>query len=164
MKLTEADFNFAKMVSKSGLLTATKPDGSVNTMTVSWGGSGILWGREVCFVFVRPERYTFEFCQEGEDMSLSFFGEERKSTLAFCGTKSGRDVDKFDHCGLKYTMENGVAVFDDAIATVVMKKLYASDLKEECFVSEIAKPFYQNGGYHKMYICEIKDIILANRY
>ena len=161
MKLTDASFNFAKAVARGALLTATKKDGAINTMTVSWGGSGILWGKEVCFVFVRPERYTFEFCQDGEIMSLSFFEDEKKDVLAFCGTKSGRDVDKFERCGLKYTLNDGACVFHDAKATVIMKKLYAQDLDKDCFVSDIAEPFYQNGGYHKMYVCEIKDIIVA---
>ena len=161
MKLTDVGFNFAKAVAKSALLTATGKDGSFNTMTVSWGGSGILWGREVCFVFVRPERYTYQFCEDGDTMSLSFFGDERRDTLSFCGTKSGRDVDKFEACGLKFTVNDGACVYDDAKATVIMKKLYAQDLDKDCFVSEIAKPFYKSGGYHKMYICEIKDIIIA---
>ncbi|MBE6673501.1 MAG: flavin reductase family protein [Ruminococcaceae bacterium] len=161
MKLTEAKFNFAEKIAKSALLTATKGDGALNTMTVSWGGSGILWGKEVCFVFVRPERYTFEFCEDGDTMSLSFFGKERKDTLALCGTKSGRDVDKFEACGLKFTVNEGACVFDDAEITVILKKLYAQDLDEDCFESELAKPFYANGGYHRMYICEIKDIITA---
>ena len=161
MKLTETTFNFASFVSKGALLTATKNDGTINTMTVSWGGSGILWGREVCFLFVRPERYTFEFCQGGENMSLSFFGDEKRDVISYCGTKSGRDVDKFKECGLEYTLKDGSALFKDAQATVLLKKLYAQDLSKDCFVSDIAKPFYQNGGYHKMYICEIKDIVIA---
>ena len=161
MKLTEADFNFAARIASAALLTATKNDGSINTMTVSWGGSGILWGKEVCFVFVRPERYTFEFCENGENMTLSFFGKEKKDALSFCGTKSGRDVDKFAACGLKYTLQNGACVFDEAEITVVLKKLYAQDLQEDCFVTDGCKSFYQNGGYHKMYICEIKDIIVG---
>lgn len=160
MKLLEADFNFAQRVAKAGLLTAIKKDGSMNTMTVSWGGSGILWGKEVCFVFVRPERYTFEFCENGEDMTLSFFSKERKDTLALCGTKSGRDVDKFEACGLKFAAKNGVCVYEDAEITVVLKKLYAQDLDESCFIGDACKSFYQNGGYHRMYICEIKDIIV----
>lgn len=159
MKLTETDFNFAAKVSASALLTATKNDGSLNTMTVSWGGSGILWGKEVAFVFVRPERYTFEFCEDGDTMSLSFFGKDKRDILSFCGTKSGRDVDKFEACGLKYTTQNGACVFDDAEITVVLKKMYAQDLNKDCFVTDQCNSFYQNGGYHKMYICEIKDII-----
>lgn len=159
MKLTETDFNFTAKVSASALLTATKNDGSLNTMTVSWGGSGILWGKEVAFVFVRPERYTFEFCEDGDTMSLSFFGKDKKDLLSFCGTKSGRDVDKFEACGLKYSIQDGACVFDDAEITVILKKLYAQDLDKACFVTDQCKSFYQNGGYHRMYICEIKDII-----
>jgi hypothetical protein len=114
MRLTDVDFNFAQRVAKAALFTATKKDGQINTMTVSWGGSGILWGREVCFVFVRPERYTFEFCENGDTATLSFFGQEKRDTLSFCGSKSGRDVDKFRQCGLSYKMEKGACVFDDA--------------------------------------------------
>ena len=159
MKLTEIDFNFASRIAQAALLTATDKSGRVNTMTVSWGGTGILWGREVAFVFVRPERHTFGFCESGDVMSLSFFGGDKKNVLSYCGTKSGRDVDKFKECGLNYTLQNGACVFEDAEITVVLKKLYAQDLKEECFVNDLCKSFYQNGGYHKMYICEIKDII-----
>lgn len=159
MKLTETNFNFAKKIASAALLTATDKAGEVNTMTVSWGGSGILWGREVAFVFVRPERYTFDFSESGDIMTLSFFGKDKKDVLNFCGTKSGRDVDKFRECDLKYTLENGACVFDDAEITVVLKKLYAQDLMEACFNNDSCKSFYQNGGYHKMYICEIKDII-----
>lgn len=160
MKLIEAKFNFAERVAKAALLTATKNDGQINTMTVSWGGSGILWGKEVAFVFVRPERHTFGFCENGDTMTLSFFGKERRDTLTLCGTKSGRDVDKFKECDLKYTLKNGACVFEDAEITVVMKKLYAQDLEERGFLADTCKSFYQNGGYHKMYICEIKDIIV----
>ncbi len=159
MKLTEIDFNLAKKIAGAALLTASDKEGQLNTMTVSWGGSGILWGREVCFVFVRPERYTFGFCEDGEVMSLSFFGKDKKDVLSFCGTKSGRDVDKFAVCGLKHRYENGACVFDDAEITIVMKKLYAQNIEKDCFVTDELKSFYQSGGYHKMYVCEIKDII-----
>ena len=33
------------------LLTASKDDGSFNSMTASWGGLGILWGKPVCFCY-----------------------------------------------------------------------------------------------------------------
>ena len=39
------------------LVTATDSEGKVNTMTASWGGVGVLWNRDVAFVFVRPQRY-----------------------------------------------------------------------------------------------------------
>ena len=32
-----------------------------NTMTASWGGLGVLWNRPVATIYVRPQRYTYEF-------------------------------------------------------------------------------------------------------
>ena len=98
MKLTELESNLATRIEKGALLTATDKIGRVNTMTVSWGGTGILWGKNVCFVFVRPERYTYEFSESGDTMTLSFLGDREKGTLSLCGTKSGRDGDKFEAC------------------------------------------------------------------
>ena len=39
------------------LLTAGNED-KHNTMTVSWGGLGVLWRKNVTYVLVRPQRYT----------------------------------------------------------------------------------------------------------
>lgn len=63
-------------------------------MTVSWGALGEMWGRDAAFVFVRPQRYTFEFIEQAISSSLSFYGSEYKDALRLCGAKSGRDIDK----------------------------------------------------------------------
>ena len=48
--------NPVKLISDGwGLLTAGKESGW-NTMTVSWGAIGELWGRDVALCFVRPQR------------------------------------------------------------------------------------------------------------
>ena len=159
MKLTETDFNFAARIASAALLTAADKNGLVNTMTVSWGGSGILWGKEVCFVFVRPERYTYEFCENGENMSLSFFGKDKKDVLSFCGTKSGRDVDKFEACGLKYTIKNGACVLEDSRITLVLKKLYAQNMTCDCFTDTSPLSNYKAGDFHRIYTCEITDVL-----
>lgn len=160
MKLRELEgFNFADSIGNGALLTAINKNGDVNTMTVSWGQCGILWGREVATVYVRPQRYTFEFCEDGDTMTLSFFGDERRDTLAFCGTKTGREVDKFEVCGLKYDLVNGAPVFSDAKVTLILKKLYAQDLKRECFTDESPLSNYKNGDFHRAYACEIIDVI-----
>ena len=57
INIKELSGNFVKMISEDwALLTAGEND-CFNTMTVSWGGIGELWGKDVCFVFVRPQRY-----------------------------------------------------------------------------------------------------------
>ena len=77
---------FSDIGSKWMLLSAAKKDGSVNTMTASWGALGVLWGKNVFFCFVRPQRYTHEFTEESDRISISFFGEEYRSALAYCGS------------------------------------------------------------------------------
>ncbi len=153
------DFEFLERLNGGALLTVAKENGDMNTMTVSWGGCGILWGKRVAFIFVRPERHTFCFTENGYKMSLSFLEESKKDVLTFCGTKSGRDVDKFKECDLKCTLKNGYPVFENAILTLTLEKIYADTIKRECFVDTGNLKWYKNDGYHKMYICEIKEII-----
>ena len=162
MKLSEiSGFNFSEYIGKGALLTASKADGTLNTMTVSWGTQGILWNKEVCTVFVRPQRYTFEFCEsENATLTLSFFGKDRKDTLNYCGTKSGRDVNKIEVCNLKYSLKNGACVFEDAKITLVLKKLYADNLKEDFFLDSASLSNYKNGDFHRAYTCEIIDVII----
>ena len=72
------------------LLTAEKADENFNTMTASWGGLGELWHKKVAFVFVRPQRFTMSFMESSSLFTMSFFGEEYRETLKYCGTNSGR--------------------------------------------------------------------------
>ena len=155
MKLSELTPNFSTLIGGGALLSVATDDGRVNTMTVSWGTAGVLWGKEVCTVFVRPERHTFTLCEDADKMTLSFFGDERKQTLAFCGTKSGADVDKFKACDLKYKIEDGFVTFEDAKFTLRLKVLYADDLKKEAFSHTGPLKFYENGGFHRAYTCEV---------
>ena len=63
-----------------------------NTMTASWGGLGVMWGKNVAYTVIRPQRYTYEFMESNDTYTLSFYGKEYKTALNFCGSKSGRDV------------------------------------------------------------------------
>lgn len=161
MKLSEmTDFNFADYIGKGALLTVKRGNGALNTMTVSWGTSGILWNKEVCTVFVRPQRFTHEFCEESDVFTLSFFGEERRGTLTYCGTKTGRDVDKFEACELKYELKNDACIFEDAKITLVLKKLYKQEMSRDCFIDEAPLVNYKSNDFHTVYTCEIIDIII----
>ncbi len=86
-----------------------------NTMTASWGGIGWLWNKPVAFVFIRPERYTYEFVEKNDYLTLSFLGEENKKIHAVCGSKSGRNIDKVKETGLKPVFtEKGNVLFEQA--------------------------------------------------
>lgn len=148
---------FLNKLNSGALLSAVNENGEINIMTVSWGGAGILWGKQVAFVFVRPQRHTFSFTEKGTKMSLTFFEEndENKKILTFCGTKSGRDIDKIKACGLKYTLDNGYPVFDNAKYTLKLEKIYADTIKKSAFIDTECLKWYKNDDFHTMYICEI---------
>ena len=160
INIRELKDNFVKMISNDwALLTAGAKD-DFNTMTVSWGGIGELWGKDVCFVFVRPQRYTYEFMEKNDYFSLSFFGGEYKKELGICGSKSGRDIDKMLETGFTpIDLQNAVGI-EQAKVNVVLKKLAFQDMKPDGFIDEDIMGNYANNDFHRVYIGEIVKVIV----
>lgn len=153
------DNPFKLIGSDWALVTAGSSEG-FNTMTVSWGGVGIMWNKPVAFTFIRPQRYTFEFTEKNGFFTMSFFDESFRKALSFCGTKSGRDVDKVKETGLTPAFtDEGVPYFKEARLVLVCKKLYAQDLTEDSIIEPFVKESYNGDDYHKMYVSEIVKIL-----
>lgn len=155
--ITKLDVNFFTKIGKEWALLSAAKDGKCNTMTVSWGGVGVLWGKNVFFCFVRPQRYTKEFIDGTDKITLSFFDEEKRDALKLCGSKSGRDLDKFAVAGLTPVIgELGEVDFEESKLTLVGKKLYAQEMTPECFIDKsIDSACYAKKDYHTVYVCEI---------
>ncbi len=130
-----------------------------NAMTASWGGMGVLWNKNVFFCFIRPQRYTKEFTDSSDKIALSFFDESIKSALSYCGTHSGRDSDKLAECGLNVKVEDGACKFEEAVITIVGKKLFAAEMKDADFIDKsLIDKNYKQGDFHTVYVCEIESI------
>ena len=84
-------------IGKDWMLVTAKNKEQVNTMTASWGGVGVMWGKSVAFLVIRPQRFTKKLIDTSDTLSLSFFTEEYRDVLNLCGSVSGRDEDKFGH-------------------------------------------------------------------
>lgn len=140
------------------LITSGTPE-SFNTMTASWGGMGVLWRKDVCFVFVRPTRYTYEFMEKNDNFSLCFFSEEWKNALNICGTKSGREIDKAKETGLKpFAGANNTTGFEQSRLIIECKKLYYQDIEPKQFLDPSLDKNYPNKDYHRMYVGEILSV------
>ncbi len=159
INIRELKDNFVKMINDDwALLSAGAPE-NFNTMTVSWGGIGELWGKDVCFVFVRPQRYTFEFMEKNDYFSLSFFGGDYKKELGICGSKSGRDIDKMTETGfIPINLQNATG-FKQAKVNIVLKKLAYQDMKPDGFIDETIMNNYANNDFHRVYIGEIVKVV-----
>ncbi len=144
------------------LITAEKSNGQVNTMTASWGGMGVLWGKEVAFVFIRPQRYTKEFVDEAGKMSLCFFGEEYRQMLGYMGKVSGRAEDKIANSNLNVEHIDSVPYFAEAKLAMTGKVLYKQDLQEDCFLDQsLVDKWYATKDFHTMYVVEIEKVLKA---
>lgn len=154
------DNPFSLLAEDWALLTAGDSSGSCNTMTVSWGGVGILWNKPVVTVYVRPQRYTMDFIQEAQHFTLSFFqpGTQREA-LGFCGSRSGREHDKFRECGLTpIELDGGVGVAE-AKLILTCRKLYWNDIDPGNILDPaIDAANYPKKDYHRMFIGEILGV------
>ena len=99
-KLDTLDFNPYKKIGKEWFLVTAGDESGWNTMTASWGFAGVMWGKNTFTTVIRPQRYTKEFIDKAEYFTISFFKEEYKKALSFCGSHSGRDCDKAKETGL----------------------------------------------------------------
>ena len=153
-----ADNPFKLVGSDWMLITAGSPE-AYNTMTGGWGGFGVLWGRNICWCVIRPQRYTYEFMERSENFTLSFFDEQYRGALQLCGTKSGREVDKAAAAGITALPGElpGTTCFAEARLVLECRKIYFQDLDPQHFLDPSIEENYPERDYHRMYVGEIMN-------
>lgn len=160
IKPSELAKNPFTMIGKEWMLVTAGDEQKANTMTASWGGLGVMWGKEVAFIVIRPQRYTKEFIDGGEHLSLCVLDESHRKTLSYLGTVSGRTEDKIQNSGLTLAFDESAPYFQEANTVLICKKLYAQEYRPECFLdADLDGKWYPNQDYHTMYICEIEKIL-----
>lgn len=162
IKTTELKENPFDLVGAQWLLvTAAKEDGSCNTMTASWGGLGVMWGKDVAFIVIRPQRYTKEFIDESDTLSLSVLPKGRMQDYAYLGRVSGRDENKIEKTGLTVAYDEKTPYFEDSRLVLICRKLFAQPYTPDAFLDKtLLDRWYPEADYHTMYICEIQKVLL----
>lgn len=154
--------NVWDLIGKQWMLITAGDENGFNTMTASWGGIGWLWNKPVAFIFIRPERYTHQFVEKSEYVTLSFLPEEYRKALQICGTVSGRDTNKVADANLTSEfIRSGVVGFAQSRLTLVCKKLFKTSMTEDSFIDkEVLKRWYNDqpgGSLHDVYVVEINE-------
>ncbi len=161
IKANELTQNPFDIIGKDWLLLSAGNANKFNTMTVSWGGVGVLWNKNVVFTFIRPQRYTLGFVDSEDYFTLCGFGQDFRKELSLCGTKSGRDTDKVRETGLTPIFDEAAPYFEQARLVLVCKKLYKQDFSPECFIDHsLDSANYASKDYHKMFIGEIVKVLI----
>ena len=155
------EFNPFALVSKEWLLITAEKGGKVNTMTASWGGFGHIWQKYAAYFFIRPTRYTKEFVDGSEQLSLCVLPESQRKVLNYLGTVSGRDEDKIAKSGLTLRHEGDVPYFAESRAVFICRKLFAQDFVESAFLDpSVVKACYPKKDFHTMYVAEVEKVLV----
>ena len=143
-----------KYYSTSGAFLTVTDGALTNTMTVSWGNVGFMWGVPYWMVMVRPQRYTFGIIERSDNFTLSIpfgsLGEE----LTICGTQSGADIDKSKVVGFVPARGVSSPVVAGCDAYFECKIIYKDTFKQANMLPRYADEFY-NGDFHNVYFGEI---------
>lgn len=146
-------------IGQDWLLVGAGNEAGSNAMTASWGQIGELWGTHVMTVFVRPQRYTWEFVEKEEYFTCQVLPEELHGAHRVFGTQSGRDLDKAAECNLTPVYADGSFYYKEARLVVVCRKLYVDQLRGECFVDKaLDEKVYPEKDYHYVVVGKIEKI------
>ena len=157
--IKEVKENLVKLISDDWALVSAGDKDKWNTMTISWGAVGELWGKDVVFAFIRPQRYTKEFMDNSDYFTVSFFDEQYKDALRICGTKSGRDCDKINQAGLTPSFDGEAVYPSEARLVIKCRKIAVHKLDNSGFFDESIESNYRSGDYHFVYIGEIEKVL-----
>lgn len=150
--------NFIRAIGREWMLVTAGNRESYNTMTANWGLIGFIWGRPVAQFVIRPQRYTREFVDREERVTLSFFAPEYHAALEYCGSRTGRTEDKIRNAGLTVACtDDGVPAPAEARLILQCRKLYVGKIRPEEFVDRRCDTkWYPQHDYHEVYIAEIE--------
>lgn len=160
VKTEDIVFNPFTSLMKEWALVTVRSGERINTLTIGWGGFGVLWQRYIATIYIRPCRYSKELLDNADSFSITFLPDTYRDALLYCGKVSGRDEDKIKGCGLTLDYRDGVPYFKEGKRVFFAKKIYSDVFREENFAdSSISDSIYPEKDYHTMYLAEITAIL-----
>lgn len=119
-----------------------------NIITIAW--TGIISSEPpLVYVSIRPTRYSYNIIKESKEFVINIPNEKLVVEADLCGTKSGKEIDKFKEA--KLTKEKA-----EVVKCPLIKEC---PINIECKVKEIKEM-----GSHDMFIGEIVNINVDDEY
>jgi len=141
-------------------LVSEGKDGKPNAMTIGWGLLGTIWSRPVFVVAVRLSRHTHKLLEESNSFTVCLPGKGMEKWLDVCGTRSGRDIDKFKELGM--TAAKGVNVkapyIEECPVHIECEIVYRNEMKPRQLKKAIEDDVYPSRNLHVIYYGEVKGV------
>ena len=139
------------------LLVGTKKDGKSNVMAIGWGYLGVMWGKKVFIVLVRPSRFTHEFIEEASEFTVNVPDERMNNIVAHCGTVTGRKHDKFKESKMHLIMGKKVKVpvIKECKIHYECSVIHKLKVNSKLVPEKVKKTFYPKRDFHTVFFGEI---------
>ena len=142
---------------KQGAFLTVKTGNELNTMTIGWATFGVVWQKPIMMVAVRSTRHTYGIIERAADFTVTVPAGDMGKETAFCGSKSGRDVDKFKICNLEIFNSRQVAspIIKIPGYHYECKIVYKSAMNPAHLDKKYDSFLYPQKDYHTLYFGEI---------
>jgi flavin reductase (DIM6/NTAB) family NADH-FMN oxidoreductase RutF len=143
---------------KRGAFLTVKSGDQLNTMTIGWATFGVVWSKPIMMVAVRSSRHTFGIIETAKDFTVTVPAGDMHKEIAFCGSKSGRNMDKFKMCNLETTESRQVVspVIRTRGRHYECKIVYKSAMDPAYLEKDYDSSLYPKKDYHTLYFGEIQ--------
>ena len=144
---------------KKGAFLTVKFGNTLNTMTIGWATFGVVWSKPVMMVAARSSRHTFGIIEAAKDFTVTVPAGDMHKEIAFCGSKSGRKMDKFKMCNLETADSRQVAspVIKTRGRHYECKIIYKSAMNPAHLDKDYNLSLYPKKDYHTLYFGEIQS-------
>jgi len=146
-----------KLTNPGLLLQSLDEAGKANPMTIGWGTPGVIWGRPMFLVLVRPSRYTYACIEHTGDFTVNVPPAAMDDFVAFCGSASGRDHDKLAEKGMTASPSLKVEspIIEECVIHYECRVVHKNDVIPAELKGNITDTFYSSGDFHRVYFGEI---------
>jgi flavin reductase (DIM6/NTAB) family NADH-FMN oxidoreductase RutF len=141
-----------------GAFLTVKSGNNLNTMTIGWGSFGYIWGKQIIMVMVRKSRYTYSIIEKTDNFSISIpFHNNLRKELSYCGSYSGRDVDKFEECNLKTIPGKAIdtPIIKGCNLHLECKIKFKQEMDKKLLANDYREKWYPESNFHTLYFGEL---------
>jgi flavin reductase (DIM6/NTAB) family NADH-FMN oxidoreductase RutF len=141
---------------EEGAFLVVKGKEETNVMTIGWALIGFVWRRRVMMVAVRTSRYTYQLIEKADSFTVSIPSGNMKKEINICGSKSGRDLDKFKECGFSTAKSKkvGSPVVKIPGTHFECRIIHKAPIDPR-FLSSDLEDIYPAKDYHTLYFGEV---------
>jgi len=129
----------------SVMVSCVDKKGNENIITIAWTGT-VNSKPPMVGISIRPDRYSYNLIKESQEFVVNIPNEDLTWETDYCGSVSGKKVDKFAETGMTSTRGKVVSVPMIAEAPINL----------ECVLFDVIEL-----GSHHLFIGEVKQVHIA---